>query len=70
VTHELFEFGECYSMLIIPSYDEDLPVVEKSETEGNTYYAFAYVLNKTCPEYSEFGTIVVRSFGGGICRVA
>lgn len=68
ITHEYTEFGECYSFLIVTDY--------KSEwknlliTEGNTHYAFAYVWNKDDDWCSEFGTIGVKSFGGGITRVA
>ena len=32
------------------------------------YYAFAYVWNKTDEDCSEFGTIALRSFAGGIGR--
>lgn len=38
--------------------------------QGNMYYVSAYVWNKTDDWCSEFGTIGIRSFGGGIKRVA
>ena len=38
--------------------------------QGRTFYAYAYVWNKTDDYCSEFGTIGIRSFGGGIKRVA
>lgn len=38
--------------------------------QGRTFYAYAYVWNKTDDFCSEFGTIGVCSFGGGIKRVA
>ena len=38
--------------------------------EGTTFYIGAYVWNKDVEWYSEFGTIGIRSFGGGIKRVA
>ena len=38
--------------------------------DKSTFYAFAYVWNKDDDWCSEFGTIGVKSFGGGITRVA
>ena len=38
--------------------------------QGNMFYAYAYVWNKSDDFCSEFGTIGIRSFGGGIKRVA
>ena len=67
VTHEYLEFGECYSLLVIPDYKEDWDyMLEKAQ---NGYYAYAYVWNKTDNDCSEFGTIGVESFGGGLKRV-
>ena len=37
--------------------------------DKNTFYAFAYVWNKDCEWCSEFGTIGVKSFGGGLKRI-
>ena len=68
VTHEYLEFGECYDFLYIPDYKEDWEFV--LEHHGNMYFALAYVWNKDFEWCSEFGTIVIRSFGGGIKRVA
>lgn len=68
VTHEFTEFGECYSFLIVTDYPEELDHLVCSE--GNKHYAFAYVWNKTDDWCSEFGTIGVKSFGGGITRFA
>lgn len=68
ITHEFTEFGECYSFLIVTDYPEELDHLVCSE--GNNHYAFAYVWNKTDDWCSEFGTIGVKSFGGGITRIA
>ena len=68
VTHEYLEFGECYDFLYISDYEEDWD--EMLYPQGNMYYVFAYVWNKTDDWCSEFGTIGIRSFGGGIKRVA
>ena len=68
VTHELTDFGECFDFLLVTDYEEEWDdLVIK---EGNTHYAFAYVWNKDDDWCSELGTIGVRSFGGGITRVA
>ena len=68
VTHEFLEFGECYDFLYISEYEEDWD--EMLYPQGNMYYVCAYVWNKTDDWCSEFGTIGIRSFGGGIKRVA
>ena len=67
VTHNLFIFGECYSFLCISKYEE-----EWAMTLGNLEMglAWSYVWNKTDEWCSEFGTIAVRSIGGGIMRIA
>lgn len=67
ITHEYTPFGECYSFLIVPEDDEDWEnLVSK---QGKYFYAFAYVWNKSYEPDSEFGSVVIQSFGGGIRRV-
>lgn len=66
VTHEMFWFGECYSFLIVSKYEEGWAMTLEEVKDG---YAFAYVWNKSDEMCSEFGTIAVKSFGGGIARV-
>ena len=68
ITHEYTEFGECYSFMLVTryKYEWDNLLIK----DGSTFYAFSYVWNKTYEDFSEFGTIGVRSFGGGITRVA
>ena len=68
VTHELFQFGECYSFLCVSSYEEDWDLT--LETNGYTSYVWSYVWNKSDDWCSEYGTIAVKSFGGGIARVS
>ena len=65
VTHELFWFGECYSFLVVSKYEEEWEETLEEVKEG---YAFSYVWNKDDEWCSEFGTIAVKSFGGGIAR--
>ena len=66
VTHEYLEFGECYSFLLVSNYKSEWSHL--LESEGNKHYAFAYVWNKDVDYFSEFGTVGVQSFGGGIRR--
>ena len=68
ITHELTNIGETWSMLCVPrdceSVDECLDWFN-----ANQFYAFAYVWNKSDDWCSEFGDIVVQSFGGGVKRI-
>lgn len=68
ITHEFTQFGECYSFLIVPNYPEEWDDLIYSENRNHT--VFAYVWNKTDEWCSEFGDIIVQSFGGGIKRIA
>ena len=67
VTHTFTEFGELYEFLHISKYEEEWEMTLEDVKDG---YAFSYVWNKTNEWCSEFGTITVRSFGGGIKRMA
>lgn len=66
VTHERFWFGECYTFLIVSKYEEEWEMALEEAKDG---YVFSYVWNKSDEECSEFGTVAVKSFGGGIARV-
>ena len=68
VTHEFTEFGELYDFLIVTNYPEEWDTLVYSQ--GNRHTAFAYVWNKDDDLCSEFGSITVQSFGGGIKRIA
>ena len=68
ITHELTDMGETWSMLCIPQDSEEIEDVLGSFNQRE-YYAFSYVWNKANPIFSEFGDIVVKSFGGGIKRI-
>lgn len=63
--HNIFEFGECYSILYV-SQDEDEWQSDRYDIEDG--YAIAYVYNKDCPEFSEFGSIGIRPSIGGLVR--
>ena len=66
-THEFTKFGELYSFLIVTKYKEEWTSLIKSH--GNEHSVFAYVWNQDDNFCSEFGSIVVRSLGGGIKRI-
>lgn len=66
ITHEFTDFGECWSFMFISKYEEEWESTIEELKDG---YAFAYVWNKDDDYCSEFGTIAVKSFGGGIVRV-
>ena len=68
VTHEIFEFGECYNFLCISKYEEDWDYSVETTPYGS--YVWSYVWNKDMEYCSEYGTIQVKSFGGGIARIA
>ena len=69
ITHEFTDFGELYDFLLVPNHKDDWDnlIYTQSKTE---HIAFAYVWNKSDDLCSEFGSIGVKSFGGGIRRVA
>lgn len=67
VTHEYTEFGELYDFLIVTDYKEEWD--ELLLKFGTKHHAFSYVWNKDDDSFSEFGTILIQSFGGGIKRI-
>ena len=69
ITHEFTDFGELYDFLIVPKYKSDWKGLLYRQS-NNEFIAYAYVWNRTDDLCSEFGSIVVQSFGGGIRRVA
>ena len=69
ITHEFLEIGDCWTMLCVPKDTVNrLDVV--SQAYDSMYYAYAYAWNRSIPEFSEFGSVIVRSYGGGIKRVS
>lgn len=69
ITHEMTCFGNCWSMLCVSSECEAVVDTLFSAGSLNRFYAFAYVWNKSNEDFSEFGDIVVSSFGGGLKRI-
>lgn len=69
LTHEWLEFGECWSMLCVPKSSESIEDCIMDTAELNTFFVHSYVWNQDNDHFSEFGDIVVKSFGGGIRRL-
>lgn len=69
ITHEFTDFGELYDFLIVPDHKCEWKELLYAQ-RGNNFIAFAYVWNKDDDWCSEFGSIGIQSFGGGIRRVA
>lgn len=69
ITHEFTDFGELYDFLIITNYPDEWDNLILNQ-KHHEYIVFAYVWNKDDDMCSEFGSITIQSFGGGIRRVA
>ena len=65
VIHTFTEFGELYNFLYVSDHEEEWEM-EREDLQDNC--VFCYVWNKDIPEYSEFGTIVVKQKFGGLIR--
>lgn len=65
--HNVFEFGECYSMLYVSN---DIDEWQQDKEDIKDGYAFAYVYNKDCEWCSEFGSIAIRPSFGGLVRLS
>lgn len=64
--HNIFEFGECYSMLYVSS---DIEEWEQDKDDIKDGYTFAWVENVDLDWCSEFGTIAIKSQFGGLVRI-
>ena len=68
VTHEFVNSDDCYSFLLVTNYKQEWSLL--LESEGKQHTAFAYVWNTVDDSCSEFGSVGIQSFGGGIRRFA
>ena len=66
VIHTFTEFGELYNLLYVSDHEEEWEYENEDLKDG---YVFSYVINKDVPEFSEFGSIVVRNKFGGLVRI-
>lgn len=65
--HNIFEFGECYSMLYVSSDKEEWEQDKQDIKDG---YIFAWVENVDLDWCSEFGSIAIKSQFGGLVRLS
>lgn len=64
--HNIFEFGECYSMLYVSSDKEEW---ERDKQDIKDGYTFAWVENVDLDWCSEFGSIAIKPSFGGLIRM-
>lgn len=64
--HNVFEFGECYTILYV-STDKDEWIMDKEDLKEG--YAFTYVKNIDDDTCSEFGSVAIKSNIGGLIRI-
>ena len=67
VTHEKFDFGECYTLLIVvdePYIEPYMPTGESMSTQ------LAYVWNLDHDHFCEFGSVRILSCNGRIYRIS
>ena len=64
--HNVFDFGECYSILYVSSDVDEWQQDKEDIKEGRV---FAYVYNKDFDWCSEFGSIAIKSQFGGLVRI-
>ncbi len=69
ITHEWFDFGECWSMLCVPKSTETIEDCLLETTQSGSFYAYSYVWNQEADILSEFGDVVVKSGYGGLRRL-
>ena len=65
VIHQHTNIGEMYSLLYVSLEDGEWCIDREDLASGQ---ALAYVINKTMPDCSEFGSIGVEPCNGGIVR--
>ena len=64
--HNIYEFGECYSILYVSSDKEEWESDKEDIKDG---YVFAYVENVDDDFCSEFGSIAIKPSIGGLMRL-
>ena len=65
--HNVFEFGECYTILFVSNDIKEWARDKKDLKEG---YAFAYVKNVDDDWCSEYGSVGIKPNIGGLVRVS
>lgn len=67
VIHNLFNFGEVYSLLYVDTYFEEWEYFDNDLKDNIT---FIYAYNDTDNNCSEFGSIGIKSNIGGLIRTS
>lgn len=65
--HNVFEFGECYTMLYVSKYKSEWQDDRNDIKDG---YALVYVKNIDDDFCSEFGSVAIKSQFGGLVRIS
>lgn len=65
--HSFTDFGELYTLMYVSEYEEEWEVDRKDIEAG---YPLCYVVNKTTPDFSEFGSCGIKPLFGGLYRYA
>lgn len=66
VTHDIFSFGECYSLLLVTEEPHLSPVIVTGESVSRQH---AYVWNLDYDHFCEFGPVDILCWNGDICRL-
>lgn len=69
ITHERIDGQSMWSMLCIAQNPDSIDDFLFDFGQPRHFYAHAYTWNEDVEYFSEFGDVVVKSFGGGIRRV-
>ena len=69
ITHERVDGQSMWSMLCISQNPDSIDDFLFDFGQPRHFYAYAYTWNEDVEYFSEFGDVVVKSFGGGIRRV-
>lgn len=67
VVRQYFEFGKCDSLLYVSKYKDEW---EMDNEDIRDDISMSYTVNHDWPDGSEFGSIGVRHFAGGLIRTA
>lgn len=69
ITHERVDGQFMWSMLCVSQNPDSVDDFLFDFGKPGYFYAYAYTWNEDVEHFSEFGDVVVKSFGGGIRRV-
>lgn len=64
--HNIFEFGECYTILFVSTDESEWKEDKEDLKEG---YTFAYVKNLDDDFCSEYGSVAIKPNIGGLVRI-